>query len=150
MGTTKENGDAFAHAFRDALGQICHASMRAYWRYIKAQGLTLPQMFALRYIRHKGPCNISDIARELGVSTAAVSQMLNRLVDQGYIVRREDPRDRRNKQLLLTEKGEHALAESTHAQYRWLTELAARLTEEEKARVLEALKVLGEKMGSEE
>ncbi len=120
--------------------------MRNFWRYVKTRGLTIPQMFALRYIFYKGTCNISDIARELGVSSAAVSQMLNRLVDQGYIVRREDPRDRRNKQLILTDKGRAALEESAAAQSRWLTEVAEKLTEEEKANILEALNVLEEKL----
>ncbi len=143
---TLKTQDAFVTRFQQIMGRIFQASMRNFWRHLKAQGVTLPQMFALRYIYYKGPCHIADIAQELGVTGASVSQMLNRLVDQGYIVREEAPHDRRHKLLTLTDKGRAILEESAAAQSRWLTNVAAKLTEEEKKRILDALELIEAKM----
>ncbi len=138
--------ETFVNHFQRVMGRIFQASMHHFWRRIKAQGLTLPQMFALRYIYYKGPCHIADIARELGVTSAAVSQMLNRLVDQGLIVRQEAAHDRRHKQLTLTDKGRAVLEENTATQVQWLRNIAARLSEEERAKVIEALDILEKKI----
>ena len=105
----------------------------------------MPQMFALRYIYHKQECNISDIARELGVTSAAASQMLDRLVGQGFIMRQEDPHDRRNKRLTLTEKGHGLIRGSVEAQRQWLDALAESLSPGELEKLAEAMEILSEK-----
>jgi DNA-binding MarR family transcriptional regulator len=140
--TTK---DSFLASFQAAMGQLIQVSMRSFWKYIKKQGLTMPQMFAMRYIYHRGECNISDIARELGVTNAAASQMLDRLVGQGLILRQEDPEDRRNKKLTLTDKGRELLKDSTGAQRRWLDALVESLSQEELEKLAEAMEILAEK-----
>ncbi len=148
--TRRIDDETFVSHFQRVMGRIFQASMHNFWRQLKAQGLTLPQMFALRYIYYKGPCHITDIARELGVTSAAVSQMLNRLVDQGLIVRQEAAHDRRHKQLTLTDKGRAVLEENARAQVRWLQDVAARLSDEERAKVIEAMEILEEKVSNEQ
>ena len=134
--------ELFLVSFQSAMGQVFQMSMRSFWRYIKKQKLTMPQMFALRYIYHKGKCNISDIAKELGVSSAAASQMLDRLVGQGLILRREDQHDRRNKNLTLAEEGRSLLRESVEAQRQWLDALVESMSSDEMERVTEAMDIL--------
>lgn len=46
-----------------------------------------------------------EIAEEMGVSPSTISEMVNRLVEDGYVERTEDPNDRRVKLLVLTKKG---------------------------------------------
>ncbi len=140
--TTK---DSFLASFQAAMGQLIQVSMRSFWRYIKERGLTMPQMFALRYLYYRGESNISDIARELGVTNAAASQMLDRLVGQGLILRQEDPHDRRNKKLTLTEAGRLLLRESSQAQRAWLDELVKSMSQEELEKLSEAMDILAEK-----
>ena len=95
----------YLEVFERAMGQIMQRSMRSFWQYTKEQGLSMTQMVALRHIHYNQDCNISQISEELGVTAAASSQLLDRLVQQGLIARRENPNDRRHKQLVLTEKG---------------------------------------------
>ncbi len=140
--TTKES---FMASFQSAMGQVLQVSMRSFWRYTKKRGLTMPQMFALRYIYYRGESNISDIAKELGVTNAAASQMLDRLVGQRLILRQEDPHDRRNKRLTLTEGGRDLLRESAGSQRRWLDNLFESMSPDEVEKITEAMDILMER-----
>ncbi len=137
--------DTFLASFQKAMGQLIQLSMRAFWRDVKRRGLTVPQMFAMRYLYYRGESNISELARELGVTNAAASQMLDRLVGQGYILRQEDPHDRRNKKLTLTDKGRELLKQSSIAQRRWLEALADSMSAEELEKLSEAMEILAER-----
>ncbi len=53
--------------------------------------------------------NLSTIASQLGVTKGAVSQIVSRLEQKGYITRSREEGDSRNFSLVLTEKGNNAL-----------------------------------------
>lgn len=70
---------------------------------------------------------VADVAAHLGVSKQAASQLVEQLVQRGYVTREPDPSDRRARLLRLTERGwectraaEHAAAETTAAWERQL------------------------------
>jgi DNA-binding MarR family transcriptional regulator len=120
-------------------------SMRNLLLYSRQKGFTHTQMATLFMIQRKESNSVSDIGDELGISNAAASQMLERLVQMGLIQRSEDPHDRRFKQIVLTEQGNQALQESIKARESWFIELADSLTDNEKAQVVAALNLLIEK-----
>ena len=68
-----------------------------FMRFMKQNGLSSPQINALMYIYHAGECQVSDIGALADASNAAASQLVERLVQQGLVDRREDPADRRTK-----------------------------------------------------
>src|SRR5512137_2432058 len=84
-------------------------SMRDFVRFARENGLSQSQVGALFQLRRRGSCAVSDLADHLGVTSSAASQMLERLVQQGLILRSEDPGDRRMKQVALTDRGEEFL-----------------------------------------
>lgn len=57
--------------------------------------LTMPQFRALQTIWRHGSINGRDLARELGVTPAAVVLVCDQLQDRGYVERVRDPNDRR-------------------------------------------------------
>jgi DNA-binding MarR family transcriptional regulator len=120
-------------------------SMHNFMQYAKDSGLTMPQIGALMQLMRKGPCGVSNIAEQLDVTSAAACQMVDRLVQQGFVLRTEDPTDRRLKQIVLTDKGHHVLKHAAHARQAWLEELAAQLTPAEQEQVGAALSILIEK-----
>ncbi len=136
---------------RAALRRLIQAIMHPFWQRVRAAGLSMPQVFALRYIDHHRQTNISDLARALGITPAAASQLLRRLVEQGYVVREENPADRRNKRLRLTSKGETVLQSiASPAQGTTFERLLERLSAEETQQILEALELLLAKLPPEE
>ena len=139
---------SFQETLRTALGRVVHLSMHHFWRFAKEQGFSMTQMITLQQVRHQdivGGCSVSNISEWLGVTNAAISQSLDKLVHQGLVERHENPQDRRSKQILLTPQGEQMLKNSMQAQQSWLEDLAAHLTPEEQMQIEVTFRLLIEK-----
>jgi DNA-binding MarR family transcriptional regulator len=67
--------------------------------------VTPPQLRVLVMIASRGPLNLGAVARGLGVHPSNATRACDRLVSAGLLDRRDDPADRRNLQLQLTEEG---------------------------------------------
>jgi DNA-binding MarR family transcriptional regulator len=67
--------------------------------------VTPPQLRVLVMIASRGPLNLGAVARGLGVHPSNATRACDRLVAAGLLDRRDDPADRRNLYLQLTEPG---------------------------------------------
>lgn len=132
----------FMGSIRAWMDLFMHRSMRAWVRYAKATGLSMPQFSILMQLHHRGPCGMSGISEGYDITPAATSQLVDKLVQGGLIQRVEDPTDRRAKLLSLTEKGEEFVQRGIEERYRWVEELAGKLSAEERAQVSAALDVM--------
>ena len=65
--------------------------------------VTMSQAKALYLLSVRPGMPMSAIAAELGVGPSAVSGLVDRLVAQGYVERREDPVDRRQQLVTITD-----------------------------------------------
>jgi DNA-binding MarR family transcriptional regulator len=120
-------------------------SMRNFIRYAKENGLSMSQCGALIHLHHMGSAGVTDLGDHIGVSSAAASQMLERLVQQDLILRSEDPGDRRVKQIALTDKGHRIMEESICARVSWLDDVFDLLSPGERKQIATALDTLIEK-----
>jgi DNA-binding MarR family transcriptional regulator len=134
--------DRFTATLREWVDIFMCYAMRNTIRYAKDSGLSMSQIGALSHINFRGSSGVSDVGDHLGVTSAAASQMLDLLVQQGLVLRTEDPNDRRVKQIVLTPKGQQILQESLQARQGWMDELVERLTDEEKEQLTAALQLL--------
>jgi DNA-binding MarR family transcriptional regulator len=67
--------------------------------------LTIEQEAVMRYIRENGPCPSSALSKAFFVEKSAVTAIINRLENKGYIQRMRSDEDRRVVFLRLTEEG---------------------------------------------
>ncbi|MDF3051056.1 MAG: transcriptional regulator, MarR family [Pseudonocardia sp.] len=67
--------------------------------------VTPPQLRVLVMIASRGPLNLAAVARSLGVHPSNATRLCDRLVAARLVDRRDDPADRRNLQLQLTDEG---------------------------------------------
>ena len=67
--------------------------------------ITLPQFLTLSFLHQAGECRMKDLASSMKVSTAAMTGIVERLVRDGYAVRKYDKTDRRVIRMGLTAKG---------------------------------------------
>jgi DNA-binding MarR family transcriptional regulator len=134
----------FTEVLRQWAEVFMHRSMRDFHQFTRESGLSMSQLNALFRIYHGGACGVSDIGEHLGVTSAASSQMIERLVQLDLLQRSEDPLDRRNKSLNLTDKGRALIGESIEARRRWMQELTNALTAEQQDAISGALTVLTE------
>jgi DNA-binding MarR family transcriptional regulator len=119
-----------------------HHSMRERSHFAKAIGLSIPQFGILMQLHYRGNCGISDIGDRFDITSAAASQLVDKLVQSGLIQREEDPHDRRAKLLNLTDKGKELIQQGIEERYRWVDQLAEKLTAEERAQVSEAFSTI--------
>jgi len=63
----------------------------------------------LMMVRFAMPCNLSRIMSITGLTSAGASLFVDKLVQQGFLRRIEDPDDRRNVQISVTAKGQQLL-----------------------------------------
>ena len=140
-----QSSDQMTAALRDWMDVFMRRSMRDFILFTKENGLSMSQVGALFQIHRKGACGVSDIGDDLGVTSAAASQMIERLVQQDLITRSEDPVDRRVRQIVLTAKGRQLMQQSIHARLGWLDELVEVMQPEEQAQIVAALRILIEK-----
>lgn len=132
----------FTSVLRQWAEVFMHRSMRDFMQLSKKSGLSMPQLSTLFRLFHGEQCGVSEIGDHLGVTSAAASQMIDRLVQQGFLRRSEGEIDRRVKNIALTDKGRAVVQESIETRQRWMEELTTALSPEEQDDIVAALILL--------
>ena len=132
----------FVSTMRQFLDIAMQHAMRERGHFAKTVGLSMPQFGILIQLHFRGVCGMSEVSERFHITPAAASQLVDKLVQSGLIRREEDPHDRRAKCLNLTDKGRELIQHSFEKRYRWVEELAKKLTVEERAQVSEALNIM--------
>lgn len=89
------------------VGRLMSARQSAFQR---ASGMTTPHFMVLKMISCEGPVRISELAALLGVTSPAISMLVQQLEADGLIERRHDATDNRAVLVSLTEAGRERLA----------------------------------------
>ena len=132
----------FIQSIRAWMDIFMQRSMRGWWRFAKSTGLSMPQFSMMMQMYHRGACGMSQVSERFEITPAAASQLVDKLVQSGFIMRREDPNDRRAKLLDLTDQGRALIEEGIEERYRWVEELSGKLTADERAQISGALDIL--------
>ncbi len=117
-------------------------SMHAWSRYVKASGLSMPQFGILMELYYHRSRSVSDISEKMDISAAAASQLVDKLVQSGLLLRTEDPSDRRGKLLELSDNGRGLIERGVEARSTWVEDLVTSITPEEYDSVAAALESL--------
>jgi DNA-binding MarR family transcriptional regulator len=136
------DSDPFDTAMHAWIQVFTRRSMQSFARWMNESGLSNSQIGALMRLYYHGNCRISGMADDLGVTNAAASQMVERLVSMQLLERTEDLDDRRVKQVSLSPYGLALLKEGLDARLDWMKDLNERLLEEEREDVTRALQLL--------
>ena len=135
-----------AELFNDFLGstQVFASSVndvieKRLLREVGPPQLTFSQFKLLKLVAITDAQMIGDVAAFLGVSNAAASKAVDKLVRQGLLVRNEAQRDRRAIQLSLTASSRQVLATYDAAKERKLASVFSRIPASELERTAELL-----------
>jgi len=140
MSTTNE----LTEIIREWSEVFMRRSGRDFKRFMDETGLSFSHLNVLMRMYHGGNSCVSEIGEQMGVTSAAASQAIDRLVLQGLIQRTEDPKDRRAKQLTLTPKGRTLIERGIEARSQWVEGLTEALTPEQQSLTISALTLLTE------
>ncbi|QIM22939.1 winged helix-turn-helix transcriptional regulator [Phycicoccus sp. HDW14] len=111
----------------DVAGQVPHEVARQ-------AGLSVSELHSLRHLM-SAPMGPVELARELGVTSAASSGVVDRLVARGHAERRPHPDDRRRTVVVITESGRLEIFSRLAPMFAGLADIDAALTDDERALV---------------
>lgn len=116
-------------------------------RAIDESGLNFIQMKVLMTLAaaHDAPPSLKPIAEGLGLSLPSASRAVDGLVKRDLVARTEDPADRRQRLLALTDAGHELADRILAARLEGLGQFAASLNAEERERLDAALTLLVER-----
>ena len=97
--------DTCAHELMDTAPKIVQ-SIRVEMRRGRGADLSIPQFRTLRFVQRNPDSSLSDLADHLGLTLPSVSKLVDGLVKQELISRRESTTDRRRLTLVLKQNGE--------------------------------------------
>ena len=111
--------DSPTHEFVDTIEQVLVALRRVIRatdlqsrQLIKTTGLTAPQLLLLKAIQNRDNITIGDLARDISLSQATVTNIMDRLEKRELVYRRRSDDDKRKVHAFLTGKGRAILKDA--------------------------------------
>jgi DNA-binding MarR family transcriptional regulator len=104
--------------------------------------LTTAQLKSLFFIDNEGSTNFTKLAAALGVTSSNVTGIIDRLVEQGLVSRRENPEDRRVLLLGVTKKGKELLTNLRERRVKQMSKVLTHMSDEELSILVRGLALL--------
>ncbi|MFL0195435.1 MarR family transcriptional regulator [Clostridium sp. WILCCON 0269] len=98
---------------------------------IHEENLPIAQLFFLYQLKEHGPYKVSELAKELGITPAAVTNLSNKFVNNGFIYRYRPESNRRVVMLCLTDKGDNFIEELNEIRFKFLEQVLSTLNEDD-------------------
>ena len=116
----------------------------------KTVGLTAPQLLLLQTVKRHGEITIGDIARQMTLSQATVTTIVDRLEARALLVRQKSTTDKRRVYASLTPEGEQILEDAPTALHTQLIDKFQSLENWEQSMILASLQRLANMMDTED
>ena len=120
---------------------------------IARTGLGDSDFRVLEALLHKGPLPVNTIGPKVWLTPGSISVAVDRLVQKGLVVRKEQPADRRVRRVELTRKGRALIAATFRKHAAAMENAVDVLSKKERTALLRLLKKLGkhaERTGADE
>lgn len=117
-------------------------------KLVQSYGLTSPQLVVLKEIKRSKELVTGQLAREVSLSQATVTSILDRLEKKGYVKRIRSAQDKRKVLVSLSEQGETVLAKTPSLLQEEFVEKFSALEAWEQSMLLSSLERLASMMGA--
>jgi DNA-binding MarR family transcriptional regulator len=131
-----------AETMRQWMEPLIMRSIKGMSHFVRSSGLSMPQFSLLMRLYYGGTCEVHDIGRHFDVSSAAASQLVDKLALVGLVVRQESPDDRRVRRIALDASGRALVDRGIEERYRWVDDLVRELPADQRAPIHKALAAL--------
>ncbi len=129
-------------------------AVSAYWKQLHLDLRELPcrvgELRVLWHIHHGGTATGTDLARRLGISRAAASNLLKRLTESGYLTSSTDEQDHRRRRWLLTASARRLLDRVEERRLTVWGPLWRSLSADDQQRLVRSMERLGSGRGETE
>lgn len=100
-----EKGEQQIDRIQSALQVVIRNMQAEMLKSMGTHGITLSQFIVLSLIQRQGKCKVSELAEHMDVKPSAITFMMDRLEQHGFIIRVHDDKDRRVVNIRLSETG---------------------------------------------
>ncbi|MFH0918685.1 MAG: MarR family transcriptional regulator [Candidatus Omnitrophota bacterium] len=140
--------------FAEKMDQIMPEIMRGFIHRLHSDvykgKVTLPQLLILDLLNRRGGSKMTDLAKDMKVTTAASTGIVQRLVLLGYVQREFDQSDRRIIRIKLTARGAELFKRITQQRSQLITKIFSQISENDRGEYLRILTQVKEVLGKEE
>ncbi|MDH5359965.1 MAG: MarR family transcriptional regulator [Gammaproteobacteria bacterium] len=116
----------------------------------RESGLTGPQLLVIQLISKYQQVTAGEIAREISLSQATVTTIIDRLERKQLVTRQRDTQDKRKVIVSLTEQGKAALERAPGLMQASFIESFSKLEDWEQSQILSALQRVADMMNASE
>jgi DNA-binding MarR family transcriptional regulator len=141
--------EEFADRVNEAMAVISREFLRHQTEDFYKIKITMPQIIVLDNIYRHGELKMTDLARVLNVTTAAVTGLCDRLVRDGYAERVSDPNDRRVVKIRLTAEGKKIMRHVHEHRKKAMIKMFGVISQEERESYLSILEHMKEHLSDE-
>jgi DNA-binding MarR family transcriptional regulator len=112
------------------------------WQRASELDLTYAQSQVLFHVADNTGCHMGDVAKAFGVTLPAITHIVDRLEEKQFLLRVDDPADRRVYLLELTRTGRALVQELHGLQMRGVEAVLRRMSGEDRQSVIKGLEAL--------
>ncbi len=112
--------------------------------------VTVPQFRALVVLESRGESSLNTLAEALDVNASSAMRMVDRLLAAALVTRRENPDDRRQVLIGLTDGGADVVRRVTTRRRREITKIVTAMPDRHRADLVAALRAFAEAAGETE
>jgi DNA-binding MarR family transcriptional regulator len=143
MASRARSRSAEAQRLLDLLNALGSTTFRQLlWQRASELDLTYAQSQVLFHVADHPGCHMGDVAKAFGVTLPAITHIVDRLEEKQFLLRADDPADRRVNVLELTRAG-RALVDELHGlQMRGVEGVLQRMAVGDRQRVIKGLEAL--------
>jgi len=99
--------------------------------FVKSLPVPPSHVKVICYLSHAGSSSVSEIAKDLSISRPNMTPIIDKLIEDGYVIRYEDPNDRRVLRIEITDKSRELFEFRKQLAKRLLEEKMSTLTQED-------------------
>ena len=132
--------------FEENIGLLIHDVARLlrvlYDRQMASIGLTRSQWWLLTYLFFKDGINQSELAILMDMEKAPLSRLLDRMEKKGWVIRKNESKDRRTKNIYLSESIKPHISSMRDKAAEYRSESLSILTDKERNKLKDILQIL--------
>ena len=138
--------------FEENIGLLIHDVARLlrvlYDRQMASIGLTRSQWWLLTYLFFKDGINQSELAILMDMEKAPLSRLLDRMEKKGWVIRKNESKDRRTKNIYLSESIKPLISSMRDKAAEYRRESLSILTDKELNKLKDILQILKQDLTS--
>ena len=134
---------------RRQITKIAREASKLAGRMLRDQGVGSGEFDVIHAIRKKPGITQAEIRESLGIDKGAMARQIASLEAKGFLIRKENPNDRRSQLLFATEKADQLKNSKAYIESHFYSYLLEGLTEEQRKEFAELLEVLYQRSKAE-